>query len=90
MANHVSAKKRVRQTLKRTERNRHIRTTLRTFIKRTRAAIGGGDASSAKQSLLEAVSRIDRAVTKGVLHRKTASRYIARLSRQVARMVSAG
>jgi small subunit ribosomal protein S20 len=83
VANHASAKKRVRQTIKRTARNRHIRTNVRTCVKRVRAAIETGDAAAAKKALNEAVSRIDGAVSKGLYHRKTGSRYIARLTHQV-------
>ncbi|HEY8429441.1 MAG TPA: 30S ribosomal protein S20 [Sandaracinaceae bacterium] len=84
MANHASAKKRIRQTIKRTARNRHIRSTVRTFIKRVRAAIQAGDKAAAQEALVAAVKKIDGAVSKGVYHRKTGSRYISRLSSQVA------
>jgi small subunit ribosomal protein S20 len=83
VANHASAKKRVRQTIKRTARNRNIRTNVRTSVKRVRAAIEAGDANAAKTALVAAVSRIDGAVSKGIFHRKTGSRYIARLTHQV-------
>jgi len=83
VANHASAKKRVRQTVKRTARNRNIRTSVRTYVKRVRAAIEAGDTDAAKNALLEAVIRIDGAVSKGIFHRKTGSRYISRLTRQV-------
>lgn len=83
MANHASAKKRVRQTIKRTARNRNIRTNVRTSVKRVRVAIEAGDANAAKTALAAAVSRIDGAVSKGIFHRKTGSRYIARLTHQV-------
>jgi len=84
VANHASAKKRIRQTLKRTERNKHVRTTVRTLVKRVRTAIAQGDKAGAQTALAVAARRIDMAVTKGVYHRKTGSRYISRLSRQVA------
>ena len=83
MANHASAKKRVRQTIKRTAHNRHIRTNVRTCVKRVRAAVEAGDSGAAKKALVEAVSRIDGAVAKGIYHRKTGSRYIARLTHKV-------
>ena len=83
MANHASAKKRARPTVKRTARNRHIRTNVRTCVKRVRAAIEAGDADAAKKALIEAASRIDGAVSKGIYHRKTGSRYISRLTHQV-------
>ena len=83
MANHASAKKRARQTIKRTARNRNIRTNVRTCVKRVRTAVESGDAGAAKKALIEAVSRIDGAVSKGIYHRKTGSRYISRLTHQV-------
>ena len=84
MANHASSKKRIRQTAKRTLRNRHIRTTVRTYVKRVREAIASGDPAAAKEALAPAIRRIDMAVSKGIYHRKTGSRYISRLSSQVA------
>ncbi len=86
MANHASAKKRIRQTEKRTTRNRHIRTTVRTYVKRVRAAIAAEDKATAEQALAVAARSIDSAVSKGVYHRRTGSRYISRLSHQVAQL----
>ncbi|KPK54244.1 MAG: 30S ribosomal protein S20 [Myxococcales bacterium SG8_38_1] len=83
MANHASAKKRARQTIKRTARNRNIRTNVRTCVKRVRSAVEAGDSGAAKKALIEAISRIDGAVSKGIYHRKTGSRYISRLTHQV-------
>lgn len=83
MANHASAKKRARQTIKRTARNRHIRTTVRSQVKRVRSAIETGDQAAAKKALAAAISEIDGAVSKGIYHRKTGSRYISRLTHQV-------
>jgi small subunit ribosomal protein S20 len=83
VANHASAKKRIRQTLKRTERNKHIRSTVRGLVKQVRVAIAEGDKATAEQALKQASRRIDMAVTKGVYHRKTGSRYISRLTSQV-------
>ncbi len=86
MANHASSKKRIRQTIKRTARNKHIRTTMRSYVKAVREAIEAGDKSAAEAALAKATRRIDMAVSKGVYHRKTGSRYISRLSTQVASM----
>ncbi|MCB9594353.1 MAG: 30S ribosomal protein S20 [Sandaracinaceae bacterium] len=83
MANHASAKKRIRQTHKKTARNRHIRTTVRTVVKKVRAAIDAGDKETATSTLGKAVSLIDRAVAKGIYHRRTGSRYIGRLTERV-------
>ncbi len=84
MANHASAQKRARQNLKRRERNRHVKTTVRTIVKKVREAVASGDTKGAKVALLAATQRIDQAVGKGVFHRRTGSRYIARLAQQVA------
>ena len=83
MANHASAKKRIRQTLKRTERSKHIRSTVRGLVKRVRVAVAEGDKASAQESLKQAIRRIDMAVNKGIFHRKTGSRYISRLTTRV-------
>lgn len=83
MANHASAKKRIRQTFKRTERSKHIRSTVRGLVKQVRVAVAEGDKATAAESLKHAVRRIDMAVNKGIFHRKTGSRYISRLTTQV-------
>lgn len=84
MANYPSAKKRIRQTERRTARNKHVRSTVRTFIKRVREAIDEGNAEEARTALLVAESHIQRAVSKGVYHAKTGARYVSRLASQVA------
>jgi small subunit ribosomal protein S20 len=86
LANHESARKRARQTIKITERNKHVRTTTRTHIKRVRAAISGGDKAKAVAALKLGIKHVDQAVSKGIWHRKTGSRYISRLSAQVHAM----
>ena len=80
MPNHKSAMKRVRQNEKRRIRNRHIISTTRGCIKVVRSAIEQEDASAAKAALPSAVNALNRAVTKGVIHRKQASRKISRLT----------
>lgn len=83
MANHASAEKRNRQRIKRTTRNRSIKSEFRTLVKQVREAIKAGDLQAAKAALTPAVSALDSAVTKGVLHRTTASRKVSRLSAAV-------
>lgn len=83
MANHKSALKRIKQTEKRTERNRHIRSTLRTFIKRVREAVAAKDANLAKEALAAAIPVIDTAASKGVIHSANASRNVSRLTKLV-------
>lgn len=84
MANHASSEKRARQSLKRAARNRHVRSTLRGFVRAVRDALTAGDGAAAKKALGPAIAQIDKAVAKGVYPRKTGSRYIARLSAHVS------
>lgn len=83
MPNHKSARKRVRQNEKRRAVNRTRRSTLRTQIKKLRAAVVGGDQNQTQELLNPTVSAIDKAVNKGVLHRNTAARYKSRLTTHV-------
>jgi len=83
LANHKSAVKRSRQNAVRNARNTHIRSTMRTFVKQVREAVAAGDASAARVALEKAVPFIDKAASKGVIHKATASRKISRLSRLV-------
>lgn len=83
MPNHKSAKKRVRQNEKRRLINRSNRSSLRTQIKKLRAAIGGGEQAPAQEILTPTVAAIDKAVNKGVLHKNTAARYKSRLTSHV-------
>ena len=84
MATHASAKKRIRQTERRTARNRHVRSTVRNVIRRARQALTTGDAGAAATAVREAESAIRKAVSKGVFHAKTGSRYVSRLTLAVA------
>jgi small subunit ribosomal protein S20 len=83
MANHYSALKRARQTETRTARNRANTSRLRTSLRQLREAITGGDAEAVKSAHNSAVSLLDKAVQKGVLHKNTASRYKSRLNARV-------
>lgn len=83
MANHKSALKRIRQTEKRTARNRHIRSAMRNLVKQVREAAAKKDGEAAKAALERAVPFIDKAATKGVIHKATASRKIGRLVKLV-------
>jgi small subunit ribosomal protein S20 len=83
MAHHPSAKKRIRQTAKRTAINRSRLNRIRTFIKKVEQAVASGDPDSARQALRAAEPEIRRGVNKGVLKLNTASRRISRLSKKV-------
>ena len=86
MANHPSAEKRHRQSVKRAERNQKVRSRVRTVVKAARSAIEGGDKPSALTAVGTASRGLDKAVAKGVLHRNNASRRISRLARQAAKL----
>jgi small subunit ribosomal protein S20 len=81
---HKSAIKRHRQNVKRTARNRTVRTRVRHSVRALRETIAGNDGAAAREQLTGVMQTIDKAVSKGVLHRNNAARRIARLSRQVA------
>lgn len=83
MANHKSSLKRIKQNEKKYARNKHVRSTLKTFIKRVREAVAGKDSSTAREALAAAIPVIDGAASKGIIHSSNASRNISRLSRLV-------
>ncbi len=83
MANIKSAKKRVLVTATKTARNKAIRSRVKTMIKKVDAAVAAGDKAAAQASLLNAISEIDKAATKGVYHKNTASRKVSRLTKAV-------
>ncbi len=84
MANHRSAKKRIRQTIRRTAVNRNRISRIRTFVKSVEQAIESGDKEAAATAFRAAQPEIHRGVTKGVLHRNTAARRLSRLSRRIS------
>jgi small subunit ribosomal protein S20 len=79
VANHPSAEKANRQSLKRRARNKAAMSALRTAVKKARTALDGKSENAASLRK-EAISKIDRAVSRGVLKRTTASRYVSRLA----------
>jgi small subunit ribosomal protein S20 len=83
MTKHPSAQKRHRQSVKRQARNQAIRSRVRTFVKGVRESVDARNTAEATERLKSAARAIDKAVTKGVLHRNTASRKISRLTRAV-------
>ncbi|HEX4498760.1 MAG TPA: 30S ribosomal protein S20 [Thermoanaerobaculia bacterium] len=84
MANTKSAEKRNRQNIQARDRNRAHRSTLRTAIKKLRAAVASGDATRAQAILPETLGVIDKTAQKRVIHTNTASRYKSRLAHKVA------
>ena len=85
MANIKSAKKRIVVAETRAARNKAIRSKVKTFVKKVEAAITAGDKAAA-QAALAATSEIDKATSKGVYHKNTASRKVSRLAKAVSAM----
>ncbi len=83
MANTASARKRIRQTATRTERNKARMSRMRTFVKKVEEAISSGNQEAARAALQAAQPEMQRAAGKGVVHNNTMSRKISRLSARV-------
>jgi small subunit ribosomal protein S20 len=86
MAHHQSAKKRIRQTERRTEVNRARVSRIRTFVKKVELAIAGGDSAAAQAALKDAQPELMKGAQAGVLHKNTASRKDSRLVARVKEM----
>ncbi len=86
MAHHKSAKKRIRQTERRTEVNRARVSRIRTFVKKVELAIAGGDSTAAQAALKEAQPELMKGAQAGILHKNTASRKVSRLVARVKEM----
>lgn len=86
MAQHKSAEKRARQTLKRTAVNRARKSRVRTAVRDVEDALAKGDAAKAKAALQKAQPELDRAVSKGVLKKNTVSRKLSRLTVRVSKL----
>ena len=85
LAIHKSAIKRHRQSLVRRERNRSVKTNVRTVTKQALSAIESGDSGKIGETLKIAVSQIDKAASMGVIHQRTAARKISRLNKKAHR-----
>lgn len=83
MANYASAKKRIRQTVKRTEVNRSRLSSIRSALRKVEEAIAGGDEAAARDAFKVAEPLVARGAQKGVMPRNTAARRISRLSNRI-------
>ncbi len=83
MANSPQAKKRARQNLRRLAINKARRSRIRTFLRKVEEAIASGDREKAAAALRNAQPELMRGVTKGIMHRNTASRKVSRLNVRV-------
>src|SRR3569832_365084 len=81
MANTKSSKKDLRRTAKRPIRNKGTRTSQKTHVKKVRTSAAGGDAEGTKKALVEAVSAIDKAAQRGIIHKNQASRRKSRAAK---------
>lgn len=83
MAVHKSAEKRMRQNETRRMRNRHVKTNIKTMVKRVREAVQEKNEAKANEALARVIPLVDKAASKGVIHWRTRSRKIARLTKLV-------
>jgi small subunit ribosomal protein S20 len=90
MAHSLSAKKRVRQNIKRRARNRARKDALKEVVKSFTTVLASGDAAKAKGELNKVVSRLDKTASKHTIHRKAASRKRSRLTRKLNKLAGAG
>jgi small subunit ribosomal protein S20 len=84
VANIKSQQKRVRTNAKATERNRSVKAELRTAVRSTREAVQAGDKGAAEAALKTAGVRLDKAASKGVIHKNQAADRKSKLAQQVA------
>ncbi|MBM4144729.1 MAG: 30S ribosomal protein S20 [Nitrospira sp.] len=82
--------KRARQAVKRNLRNTSVLSSVKTIIKKVEEAIASGNREDAGKALLKAVSALNKAASKGVIHDNTASRKISRLTKKVNALPAAG
>ena len=83
MANIKSAKKRILVNETKAERNKAIRSKVKTAIKKVEAAVAAGDKAATQTALTAAITEIDKAATKGVYHKNNASRKVSRVTKAV-------
>lgn len=83
MANIKSAKKRILVNRTKAERNKAIRSKVKTSIKKVEAAVAAGDKATAQTALKTAIVEVSKACSKGVYHKNNASRKISRLTKMV-------
>ncbi len=89
MANTDSARKRIRQTEKRTARNRARKSRVRTFLRKVEQAIAAGDKNAAQEAFKAAQPEMQKAANKGVLHDNTVARKLSRLSSRIKALTAA-
>lgn len=86
MAHHSSAKKRIRQIVRRTEANRARVSRIRTFVRKVEEAIASGNKDTATAALRDVQPELMRGARSGLVHRNTVARRMSRLSRRIKAM----
>jgi small subunit ribosomal protein S20 len=86
LANHKSALKRHRQSLRRHARNQSIKSAVKTAVKKVRTSLAAKDPDAVKSTLAAALPALDKAAAKGVIHKRTAARKISRLTKAAKRV----
>ncbi|MEO1910059.1 MULTISPECIES: 30S ribosomal protein S20 [Paracoccus] len=89
MANTPQSKKRARQTERRTDINKARRSRIRTYLRKVEEAIASGNVDAAREALKNAQPELMRGVTKGIVHKNTASRKVSRLAARVKALQTA-
>jgi len=84
VANIKSQLKRIKTNAKRTERNKAVKSELRTFVRKFRDAAAAGDADGAQEALKAASAKLDKAVTKGVIHANQAANKKSAMAKKAA------
>lgn len=88
MANIKSAIKRIRQNEKRRLHNRYYRGRARAFVKKARDVMDDGSQDEAQEALLQAISALDKAASKGIIHKNNAARRKSRLMKRYNQLVA--
>ena len=83
MANIKSAKKRVITSQVRADRNKAIKSRVKTYVKKVDAAVAAGDKAAAEAALPVAIAEISKAASKGIFHKNTAARKVSRITKAV-------
>ena len=88
MANHASAKKRIRRTKRRTDVNRSRRGSIRTGVRAVEEAIAGGNKEAAQTALRNAQPKLMVGINKGVMRKNTVARKLSRLEKRIKMMAA--
>ena len=83
MAHTISAKKRIRQTERRTDRNKARKSRIRTFVRKVEEALESGDKGAAESAFKAMMPELHRGVSKGLMHKNTVARKLSRLSTRI-------